>query len=149
VSDNRSELIEQIRMEVAKRHNVLLSTDDPIFAFVTVNELLLDHYITQIDKRLQASNEHALTAAAGLTEGAKQTASRLITEGSNYIRQQAIDAFNEARKGGNSEAAQIVAKAIEAVDEARSIRTSAFWAAVIAALAASAAIGLALGLALK
>lgn len=36
--------------EIAKRHHIILDSNDPIFAVVTANELMFDEFLEKIDK---------------------------------------------------------------------------------------------------
>jgi hypothetical protein len=68
--------IDALRMEIAKRHNILLDEHDPIFALLTLNELVLEHYIVRAEtagadaeRRFAAQTEQHLAAVPRVTIG--------------------------------------------------------------------------------
>ncbi len=65
--------VQQLIGEVARRHNVLVTPEDPIFVAVTLNELLLAQHVQELQAAVAAA---ARTAAAASFEGSK-TAARL------------------------------------------------------------------------
>ena len=42
---------------MAKRHNVLITEDDPILVTVTLNELVLAEYLERVHARVQAAED--------------------------------------------------------------------------------------------
>ncbi len=57
--------VERIIAEVAGRHGVLLRPDDPAFALVTINRLVLESHLAHLEARLDQrikSMEHAIAA---------------------------------------------------------------------------------------
>ncbi|WEV50232.1 hypothetical protein OZX61_12860 (plasmid) [Acinetobacter sp. ESL0695] len=71
--------------EVAKKHHVLLSKDDPIFVSVTLSELVLKHYIDQIDHKLSNTEETFYEMKRDAEDTAQTIANKLITKGAEYI----------------------------------------------------------------
>lgn len=65
--------VQQLIGEVARRHNVLVTPEDPIFVAVTLNELLLAQHVQE----LQAAVEAATRAAAAASFAEAKAATRL------------------------------------------------------------------------
>lgn len=145
MADN-AELIDRIRNDVAKQHDLLLGRNDPILAMVTVNEHLLEHYCNLIQSRADASNEKAITAASAIVEAAKDSAGKLITNSASYIRAQVEEAVAHARRQGEHLGNRHVDDAREFKQDAQVARRGALWAAAVAGFAAAVAIGVAIGL---
>jgi hypothetical protein len=77
--------VQRLIGEVAKRHNMLLGPDDPIFIGVTLNELVLARAMEQVQASVAAMlAEHALVSAQH-REAAKAVAEQLITGASDYV----------------------------------------------------------------
>jgi hypothetical protein len=55
--------INEIIAEIAKRHKIILDRDDPVLAVITANEIMLEEYLTKIDRKEQ---KH-LTDIEGMT----------------------------------------------------------------------------------
>lgn len=76
---------DELRKEVAIRHNLLLTPDDPVLATVTLNELVLARYV----ELLTSQNEgHLVAINAALDEHvrqAKETGGALITAATNHV----------------------------------------------------------------
>lgn len=142
---NRTELIDKIRADVAKEHDVLLGRNDPIFITVAINEALLNHYADVLDQRLEASNEKAMMASQAAVVSAKDSAGKLITEAATYVRDQVQKAVEEGVRKGHVEAAKSIKGVEAAASEAQTAANAAKWAAILAGFAAAAAIGVAIG----
>ncbi len=76
---------DEIRKEVALRHNVLIGKDDPILVTVTINELVLSHYLKLAADSYSQANAELSTAIQHQTEEAKKTAGTIITAASDYV----------------------------------------------------------------
>ena len=70
---------ERLIGEVAKRHDLLLSRDEPVLVIVTLNELILAEAPTQLRASLDAASETIAGSAARHIEASKLIAEQLIT----------------------------------------------------------------------
>lgn len=71
--------------EVARKHNLLLSPDDPILVVVTVNEMILGRLLKQQQEALEAALSQMSAGAAQQVEAARDLAGVVITGGANYV----------------------------------------------------------------
>lgn len=138
---------DDIRKEVAIRHNVLLGKDDPILVTVTVNELVLGRYLDLISDQYDEANRTLTLTLQQQVEQSKETAGKVITEAANYVsdqlRQTVADTIKEAGKDLRRQIAEAQAASREAVASGRDAqvaKTSAFMAAVLAGVAALVAV---------
>ncbi len=87
---------DEIRKEVAIRHNLLLTPNDPVLVTITLNELVLREFVSV----LIAENErHLVAISLALDEHvgkAKETGGRVITEASSFVADQTRKAVAEA-----------------------------------------------------
>lgn len=108
----------ELRKEVAIRHNVLLGPDDPILVTVTLNDLVLNRYV----EILAAQNAGYQKALAALLheqqDQAKVVAGRIITDAANYVSDQVRQAVAAAVADASTKLRQDLA-------EARAIRADA------------------------
>ena len=92
--------LDEIRQEVAKKHNFLLDLDDPVLITVTICEVILNQYVEMVAAQ-NAEYVKTLTDAAeasvqkGLAES-KATAGKLITDASNYVSDQVSSQAKQA-----------------------------------------------------
>ncbi len=103
--------VQRLIGEVAKRHNMLLGPDDPIFIGVTLNELVLARAMEQVQASVAAMlAEHALVSAQH-REAAKAVAEQLITGAADYVAKEVKAAGGELeaamRAAAREEIAQI------------------------------------------
>lgn len=138
---------DDIRKEVAIRHNLLLGKDDPILATVTVNELVLSRYLDLISEQYDEANRTLTLTLQQQVEQSKDTAGKIITDAANYVsdqlRQAVAEAVKEAGKDLRRQVAEVQAANREAVAsgrEAQVAKTSAFMAAALAGVAALVAV---------
>jgi N-acyl-L-homoserine lactone synthetase len=74
--------------KVAERHGVLLDSKDPIMTVVTVCEVALQHFVVEIDARLQHfSNEQTINGQRQV-EASKEVAEKVITGAAAYLNKQ-------------------------------------------------------------
>jgi hypothetical protein len=77
--------MEQLIGQVAQRHGLLLSRDDPVLVSVTLNELILKDLLRQIDSSLDQAKQEIGALSVKQTETAKTIAEQLITAAAGYI----------------------------------------------------------------
>lgn len=73
--------LEEIRKELAVKHEILLSKNDPALLMVSITDKLLEQYTAKLDMR-QAE------IAKGLLKEVKASAGKIVTEGTEYACQQ-------------------------------------------------------------
>ncbi|ECW9094598.1 conjugal transfer protein TraM [Salmonella enterica subsp. enterica serovar Newport] len=134
---------DDIRKEVAIRHNVLLGKDDPILVTVTVNELVLGRYLDLISDQYDEANRTLTLTLQQQVEQSKETAGKIITDAANYVSDQTRQAVAEAVKDAGKELRQQVAEvktasreAVASGRDAQVAKNSAMVAAVLAGVAA-------------
>ncbi|EHF7249350.1 conjugal transfer protein TraM [Salmonella enterica] len=134
---------DDIRKEVAIRHNVLLGKDDPILVTVTVNELVLGRYLDLISDQYDEANRTLTLTLQQQVEQSKETAGKIITDAANYVSDQTRQAVAEAVKEAGKELRQQVAEvktasreAVASGRDAQVAKNSATVAAVLAGVAA-------------
>jgi hypothetical protein len=77
--------LEQLIGEVARKHSLLLSRDDPVLVSVTLNEQILSHALGQLNDCLDNAKQEIGEVSARETEAAKTIAEQLITAAAGYI----------------------------------------------------------------
>jgi hypothetical protein len=77
--------IEQLIGEVARKHGLLLSRDDPVLVSVTLNEQILNHALGRLQGTLDKAKQEIGELSAKQTEAAKTIAEQLITAAAGYI----------------------------------------------------------------
>ena len=83
---------EALIAEVAKRHKVLLSPDDPAFALITINEIVLSRAIAIVEAKLEAMEQRLAQISEKQTETAKAIGEAIITAGAAYVAERFKDA---------------------------------------------------------
>ena len=71
--------------EVAKRHKILLDPDDPAFALITINEIVLSRSIAIVEAKLEAMEQRLAQISENQTETAKAIGEAIITAGAAYV----------------------------------------------------------------
>ena len=135
--------IERLIGDVAKRHNLLLRPDDPLFITVTLNELLLGRALERIEAAIIASQDQIAAGTAQQIANAKALGERLVTAAAAHAAGQVREAAGEAAdRIGTAVAAELRA-AREAAHAASAARAGAWWAVTIAIAAAAIAAAIA------
>ena len=76
---------EALIAEVAKRHKILLDPDDPAFALITINEIVLSRAIAIVEAKLEAMEQRLAQISEKQTETAKAIGEAIITAGAAYV----------------------------------------------------------------
>lgn len=87
---------DEIRKEIAIEHNVLLDRDDPILVAVTLHNQVLQQHVETLAKQNDAYRKSIEAAQKQGIADAKQTASKIITEASDYVSEQVNTAVTAA-----------------------------------------------------
>ena len=78
--------------EVAKRHKILLDPDDPAFALITINEIVLSRAIAIVEAKLAEMEQRLTQISEKQTETAKAIGEAIITAGAAYVAERLKDA---------------------------------------------------------
>lgn len=138
---------DELRKEVAIRHNVLLSPDDPILVTVTLNELVLQAFLERASKDYTAANAALTVSLQQQVEQSKDTAGKIVTDSANYVRGQVQQAVTLALTDAGLQIRKQVADAQEAGRaavtsgrDAQAAKVGAYLAAALAGVAALVAV---------
>lgn len=138
---------DELRKEVAIRHNVLLGQDDPILVTVTINELVLSRYLEKASAEYADANRTLTVSLQQQVDQSKETAGKVITEAATYVREQVRQAVTAAVNDAGAQLRQSIAdvqvasRTSEASSrDAHTAKSGAVIAAVIASGAAIAAL---------
>jgi hypothetical protein len=114
--------------EVAKRHGITLKPDDPAFALVTLNQLVLEHVMNELSEQTRNATREFTESLSRLQSQTGSILGAEVRSAASQIRQ-AFDGDKSARTGQSNAAP---------FREPRSVASIIRWAAL----------GLAAGLAL-
>ena len=123
---------ERLIGEVAKRHDLLLSRDDPVLVTVTLNELILAEALAQLQASLGEAKHEIAASTAKQVEASKTIAEQLITAAADYAAGEIRAAVAEVRAANSS---------IPDLGPVSSSAQSICWAAAAVAIAAACTAG--------
>jgi hypothetical protein len=83
---------EALIAEVAKRHKILLDPDDPAFALITINEIVLSRAIAIVEAKLKEMEQRLAQISATQTGTAKAIGETIITASTAYVAERLKDA---------------------------------------------------------
>jgi hypothetical protein len=129
--------------EVAKRHNVLVDPQDPVFVTVTLNELLLAEHVQKVQAALDRAEQVQAHASSRHLETVRLTAAHLIADSSKHFADQVRMAGSAVRGQLQHVARELVLAAEAAAAEAARQRRASQWAAIAAIGSACLVIGMA------
>ncbi|CAI7629580.1 unnamed protein product [Penicillium palitans] len=134
---------DEIRKQVAIKHNVLIGKDDPILVTVTVSDMVLGRYLELVSDQYDEANRALTVSLQQQVEQSKETAGKVITDAANYVRQAVTaalaDAGNDVRRQiANAQAAS--RDAVASGRDAQAAKTGAYLAAALAGVAALVAV---------
>lgn len=118
--------------EVAKRHNVLVDPQDPIFVTVTLNELLLAEQVRKMQAALERAEKTAALASSRHLEVARRTAADLLADSSRHVSDQVRAAGSALRTQLLHLVQQLIVAAEAAASETARQRKASRWAAAVA-----------------
>ena len=127
--------VDALRALVARKHNIVLANDDPIFVAVTLNELVLQEFLSRMNAAADDTRAQSIAAMTHQVELAKAAAGKLITESAGYIATQVTKRVTVTVEA-------TIARAGESAHTATRASTVALWAAVVTLLVVGPAIGL-------
>ena len=134
--------IDALRAAVAKKHNVLLSPDDPILLTVHLHELVLAEVLASMKSMATESRNDSIAAVAHQVEVAKRAAATLITQTAGYVAA-------EVQRQVKSALEESTARASESRRLTDRARDWALIAAAASVIAGGAAIGVLVAMFLK
>ncbi|HCT6165466.1 TPA: conjugal transfer protein TraM [Escherichia coli] len=138
---------DEIRKQVAIKHNVLIGKDDPILVTVTVSDMVLGRYLELVSDQYDEANRALTVSLQQQVEQSKETAGKVITDAANYVSEQVrqavtaalADAGNDVRRQiANAQAAS--RHAVASGRDAQAAKTGAYLAAALAGVAALVAV---------
>ena len=124
---------EALIAEVAKRHKILLDPDDPAFALMTINEIVLSRAIGIVEAKLKETEQRLAHLSAQQTETAKAIGEAIITAAAAYVAERLKDAGADLTK--EARASVGLEKGKQQPGSQRSGRTIFGYGTVIAAFA--------------
>jgi uncharacterized membrane protein YqiK len=124
--------IQRLIGEVAKRHNLLLPPDDPLFVLLTINRLALNGIIQRVDKTIENAQAQISASAIQQRTAAKAMADQVITSGARQLAEANRTAFAGIQAEVKSALADELAAIKQAGAEAQTARREAWWAALVA-----------------
>ena len=83
---------EALIAEVAKRHKILLDPDDPAFALITINEIVLSRAIAIVEAMFEQMEKQLAQISATQSETAKAIGENIVTASAAYIAERVKDA---------------------------------------------------------
>ncbi len=138
--------VQQLIGEVARRHNVLVDPDDPIFIAVTLDELLLAEHLQRVQLALSQAEQAAALASGRHVESAKLAAAQLMMDGARHVSDQVRVVGSALRKELEHLVRDHVMTAQMAAAESVHHRRTSQWCAAIAVACACLVMGIAGGL---
>ena len=137
--------MDALRLEVMKRHNLLLGPNDPIFAAITLNELVLSAFL---DRAGQASENWERRGAALMAQevvSVKTAAEKMILGAAAFFAAEVKKAVGGAENALGSAIDARINAAVAAAARAEAARRPAVWAAAVSVAASLLTLGVALG----
>ncbi|OHV78272.1 conjugal transfer protein TraM [Rhizobium sp. LCM 4573] len=139
---------DELRKEVAIRHNVLIGKDDPILVTVTVNEMVVGRLVDRVSEQYDEHSRALTIAMQQHVEQAKDTAGKVITDAAGYVRAEVkkavVEALADAGTGLQRQIGDALAAGREAASSGRDAQTAkngAFLAACVASVCALLSVG--------
>ena len=138
--------IEEVIGEVARKHNLLLSPDDPLLVIVTLNEAILRRLIARQTEAIEAAQDQISAGAAQQIETAREVAGLIVTGAADYVAGQVRAAMTALKEDLLATVAAQKAEALHAAQAARQAQRTAWYAAITVLVAIGVLLGVAVGL---
>jgi hypothetical protein len=129
--------------EVARRHNVLVDPEDPVFVAVTLNELLLAEHVQKVQAALDRAERVTQDATGRHLEKVRSTATTLLADSGKHLADQLRGAGSALRAQLQNVVRELALATAAAAAEAARQRRAAQWAAAVAIGCACLVVGLA------
>lgn len=121
--------------EVARRHNILISPDDPIFATITLNDLVLARALERQQAALIAAQDQIVATTAQQIASVQRLCERLITAASEHVVRQTHNAIDKATEQNKNAVTAELRKAQQIVEKAKASYFIIKWSGVAIASA--------------
>jgi len=138
--------IEEAISEVARKHNLLLSADDPLLVTVTLNEAILSRIIARQNEAIEAAQDQISAGAAQQIETAREVASLIVTGAADYVAAEVRAAITALKDELLAAVTAQKAEALRAAEAAGQAQRIARYAAVTVLVAIGVLLGVAIGL---
>ena len=116
--------IQRLIGEVAKRHKIVLTDDEPVFVVLTIFKLVTERYLEKADQLLTSQREASVAVIERAAAAAKGQGEVLITSAADYVAKQVRGSMAELSEALTREAAAERARIEAAARNAR----RALWA---------------------
>jgi beta-mannanase len=130
---------------VARKHNLLLSPDDPLLVTITLNEVILRRIIASQQQAIEAAQDQISAGAAQQLDAARQVAGILITGAADYVAGELRTATAALKSELLEAAAAQKDAAIAAAQDARRAQSMAWWAVMVIVVVLCVVLGIAIG----
>jgi len=140
--------IEEAIGEVARKHNLLLSPDDPLLVTVTLNEAILHRLIARQTEAIEAAQDQISAGTAQQIETAREVAGLIVTGAADYVAGAVRAAMTALKEDLLATVAAQKAEALRAAEDARQAQRTAWYAAITVLVAIGVLLGVAIGLVL-
>jgi hypothetical protein len=77
--------IKELIDDIAKEHHIILEKDDPIFISVTLNEKVMQVYVSLVENALMQHYDNLSILSSKSLEATKESAAQLITQTAIYV----------------------------------------------------------------
>ena len=134
--------IQRLIGEVAKRHKIVLTDDEPVFVVLTIFKLAIERYLEKADQLLTSQREASVGVMERAASAAKGQAEALITSAADYVAKQVKGSIGELSEALAKEA---VAERARIDAAARSARRALWAASLVLAVLVSILIGIVIG----
>ena len=124
-----------IIQEIAKRHKVVLSEDDPIFSVIYLHDVIFDHYTARTDKSIHALAMDVEAITARYRENSKELAEQIVGKAVEVARNEIRTAGNETADAWRIQMDKLTKQHADQLAETRRSSRLALAAAVICSLA--------------
>lgn len=94
---------EEILNQIRKQHGIALDQNDPIFAVVTANEIILNHYINELEQKLTQQKIDMETITEQYLTKTKELAEKKISHATQKAQTQIIRTTQKLRAGQQAE----------------------------------------------
>ena len=121
--------------EIAQRHKVVLSEDDPIFSVIYLHDVIFDQYTERMDKTVQALAMDVEGITARYRENSRQLAEQIVGKAVEVARTEIQTAGNETAAQWRSQMERLLVQQGAHLSAARSASHLAFVAAGLSILA--------------
>lgn len=124
-----------IIQEIAKRHKVVLSENDPIFSVIYLHDVIFDQYTNRMDKTVQGLTMEVEAITARYRENSRELAEQIVGKAVEVARTEIRTAGNETAEAWRSQMGELLEQQSTHLSAARSASRLAMIAAAVSAFA--------------